>query len=81
MSFKGECWCFQELLKRKINGLFGGGKSSYPQIFENSPDILLFVIDLKGVIVNVRGGSNQLIGLMSKILLGKSIATSFIKKI
>ena len=35
-------------------------KNSYPQIFENSPDILLFVVDLKGVIVNVRGGSDQI---------------------
>lgn len=37
-------------------------KSSYPQIFENSPGILLFVVDLKGIIVNIRGGSELITG-------------------
>lgn len=43
---------------------------SYPEIFENSPDILLFVVDLKGVVVNVRGGTSQLLGMDPKEIIG-----------
>lgn len=46
-------------------------KNSYPQIFENSPDILLFVVDLKGVIVNIRGGSDQITGVKVEEIIGK----------
>ena len=52
---------------------------SYPEIFENSPDILLFVMDLKGVIVSVRGGTNQLVGVDPEEIIGKRYS-SFIYK-
>lgn len=57
--------------KRKLTAYLEQESDSYPEIFENSPDILLFVVDLKGVIVNVRGGTNQLVGMDPNEIIGK----------
>lgn len=46
-------------------------KDSYPQIFESSPDILLFVIDLKGKIVNLREGNGRLLGGEAEQIVGE----------
>ncbi|MFS0576281.1 EAL domain-containing protein [Sporosarcina sp. 179-K 3D1 HS] len=65
--------------KRKLKAYLEQEKNSYPEIFENSPDILLFVIDIKGVIVNVRGGTTQLVGMDPEKIIGKKYQ-SFIYK-
>jgi diguanylate cyclase (GGDEF)-like protein/PAS domain S-box-containing protein len=57
--------------KRKLKTYLDLEKHTYPQIFENSPDILLFVINLKGEIVKIRGGSNKLIGISAEEFIGK----------
>ncbi|WP_186673095.1 EAL domain-containing protein [Sporosarcina sp. BP05] len=57
--------------KKRLMAYLNEEKNSYPQIFENSPDILLFVVDLKGVIVNVRGGSDQISGMNVEEIIGK----------
>ncbi|WP_262174065.1 EAL domain-containing protein [Saccharococcus sp. Marseille-Q5394] len=58
--------------RRKLTAYLEQESDSYPEIFENSPDILLLIMDLKGVIVNVRGGTNQLVGLDQKEITGKN---------
>ena len=45
--------------KKKLMAYLNEEKNSYPQIFENSPDIVLFVVDLKRVIVSIRGGMTK----------------------
>lgn len=50
-------------------------KDSYPKIFENSPDILLFVIDLKGEIVNLREGAGRLLSNETEQVVGKKYRT------
>lgn len=57
--------------KRKLKAYLDDEKHSYRQIFENSPDILLFVIDLNGVIMSVRGGTDQITGIIVKEVIGK----------
>ena len=56
--------------KQKLNDYLEQEQHSYPEIFENSPDILLFVVDLKGAIVKVRGGDN-FIKEIAKQIVGK----------
>ncbi|WP_438315692.1 EAL domain-containing protein [Sporosarcina sp. FA9] len=51
---------FRSSKKRKLNDYLEQEKDSYPKIFENSPDIFLFVVDLQGVIVKVRGGDKPI---------------------
>ena len=41
--------------RRKLKAYLEDEKHSYRLLFESSPDILLFVIDLKGIIVKIRG--------------------------
>ena len=53
---------------RKLKEYLEQEKHSYPQIFESSPDILLFVIDVRGIIVKMRGGSDQFAGIAEKII-------------
>ena len=56
---------------KKLRDYLEEEKYSYPQIFENSPDILLFVIDLKGVIVNIVGELTNYLELESEQVIGK----------
>lgn len=53
---------------RKLNDYLEQEQYSYPEIFENSPDILLFVVDLKGLIVKVRGGDNPIKEIADQIV-------------
>ena len=59
--------------KRKLKAYLDNERHSYPQIFENSPDILLFFIDLKGIIVNIRGGGNKVSGIKDEDFIGKKV--------
>lgn len=45
---------------RKLKDYLEQEQDSYPGIFEYSTDILLFVVDLKGVLVKIRGGENPI---------------------
>ncbi|AOV07522.1 EAL domain-containing protein [Sporosarcina ureilytica] len=56
---------------RKLLAYLEEEKKTYPEIFENSPDIFLFVIDLKGTIVNIRGGESLLDGIEPAEIIGK----------
>lgn len=57
--------------KKRLMAYLNEEKNSYPQIFENSPDILLFVVDRKGVIVSIRGGSELITGTKVEECIGE----------
>lgn len=57
--------------KRKLKDYLEQEKYSFPEIFENSPDILLYVVDIKGVIVSVRGDGIKLVGMGTKEIVGE----------
>ncbi|MHA6260598.1 EAL domain-containing protein [Sporosarcina sp. CAU 1771] len=50
---------FRRGKKRKLMEYLEQEKGSYPEVFEKSPDTLLFIIDLKGVIITIRGGESS----------------------
>ncbi|MBO1912992.1 PAS domain S-box protein, partial [Microvirga sp. 3-52] len=61
-----------DLIKRKkLEKYLTQEKQSYPEVFENSPDIMLFIIDLEGIIVKIRGKHDQLFGLDYERVVGK----------
>ena len=57
--------------KRKLMSYLKQDEDSYRHIFESSPDILLFVIDLKGEIVMVRGGNDHLFSGEAELNVGE----------
>ena len=60
------------LIKRKkLEKYLEQEKQSYPEVFENSPDIILFIVDLEGLIVKIRGKHDQLFGLEYERVVGK----------
>jgi diguanylate cyclase (GGDEF)-like protein/PAS domain S-box-containing protein len=60
------------LIKRKkLEKYLEQEKQSYPEVFENSPDIILFIVDLEGLIVKIRGKHDQLFGLEYEHVIGK----------
>ena len=56
---------------RKLKDYLEQERHSYPKIFEESPDILLFVIDLRGMIVKMRGKTKPLFGIEAEKIVGK----------
>ncbi len=56
---------------RKLKDYLEQERHSYPRIFEESPDILLFVIDLRGMIVNMRGKTKPLFGIEAEKIVGR----------
>ncbi|MBS4208571.1 EAL domain-containing protein [Bacillus sp. FJAT-50079] len=56
---------------KKLQEYLEKEKHSYPHIFEQSPNILLFVIDVNGMIVKLRAGLNHLAGLQINDFVGK----------
>ncbi|WP_210469740.1 bifunctional diguanylate cyclase/phosphodiesterase [Sporosarcina sp. 6E9] len=57
--------------RKKLEKYLTQEKQSYPEVFENSPDIMLFIIDLEGIIVKIRGKHDQLFGLDYERVVGK----------
>lgn len=55
-------------------------KDSYPQIFESSPDILLFIIDLKGIIVQIRGGRKVFDEVKKQKIIGEKYSNFIYKE-
>ncbi|RDW21354.1 diguanylate cyclase [Oceanobacillus arenosus] len=66
--------------KKKLQAYLEQEMHSYQEIFENSPDILLFVVDLKGVIVNVHGGIIRLLGVDVDEIVGKKYRSYIYKE-
>ncbi|MFD1926751.1 EAL domain-containing protein [Sporosarcina siberiensis] len=52
--------------KRKLKEYLELEQHSYTDIFENSPDILLFLVDLKGIIMKVWGSDSRISGIVGK---------------
>jgi diguanylate cyclase (GGDEF)-like protein/PAS domain S-box-containing protein len=57
--------------RKKLQEYIEQENHSYPGVFENSPDILLFVMDVKGVIVSLRGPIVELLGVDKNEIIGK----------
>ena len=57
--------------RKKLEKYLELEKYSYPEVFENSPDILLFIIDYDGLIVKIRGKHHRLFGMESEHVIGK----------
>lgn len=52
--------------QRKLKDYLEQEQHSYTDIFENSPEIILFVVDLKGVIMKVWGSDSRISGIVGK---------------
>ncbi|QUW21593.1 EAL domain-containing protein [Sporosarcina sp. Marseille-Q4063] len=57
--------------RKKLEKYLEQEKYSYPEVFENSPDIILFIIDMDGLIVKIRGKHDQLFGMEYERIVGK----------
>ncbi|WP_172369977.1 EAL domain-containing protein [Sporosarcina jiandibaonis] len=57
--------------RKKLEEYLEQEKYSYPEVFENSPDIILFIIDSDGIIVKIRGKHDQLFGMEYERVVGK----------
>ena len=57
--------------RKKLEKYLELEKYSYPEVFENSPDILLFIVDYDGLIINIRGRHDQFFGMESEYVIGK----------
>ena len=57
--------------RKKLEKYLEQEKYSYPEVFENSPDIILFIVDFDGLIVKIRGKHDQLFGIEYERVVGK----------
>lgn len=55
-------------------------KYSYPEVFENSPDILLFIFDYDGLIIHIRGKQDRIFGMESEHVTGKKYSDFVFEK-
>ena len=66
--------------RKKLENYLKHEKYSYPEVYEHSPDILLFVFDFEGLIVKIRGKYDQLFGVEYKQLVGKKYSDILYKE-